>query len=396
MRVLFVTGSLPNGGAERHTLGLMDLMAQRGHDCHAISVKPLDADRISGTLLPRGSLRSLQAERYLDRGAIVELAAQLTAIRPHVIVAANPYALLYASLGRRLAGGVRSRLVVTFHTTWLLSVKERLQMLAYRPLFWAADCTVFLCRTQQRHWRRRGLFSRRSEVIHNGIDIAHFREAQTGDREQVRSALGIAATDYLIGIAALLRKEKNHLQLVEAIARLRGMGLPARALLIGDGEQRQAIEARASELNIAEAIIITGLQRDVRPYISACDVMTLCSYTETFSLAALEAMAMGRPIVLSDVGGASEMVVPRWNGLLFPVHDTDAYVDRLAALRDPAVLRQMGANARQMIERRFSAAVMADRYEMLFASLCRDPRRLPHSPIGLPPARRDATGHAPE
>jgi glycosyltransferase involved in cell wall biosynthesis len=100
--------------------------------------------------------------------------------------------------------------------------------------------------------------------------------------------------------------------------------------------------------------------------------MTLCSVTETFSLAALEAMALGKPIVLSDVGGASEMVVPRWNGMLFPVHDTNTYVERLAALSDPAVSSSMGCNARHLVERRFSATLMADRYEMLFASLCRN------------------------
>jgi glycosyltransferase involved in cell wall biosynthesis len=126
-------------------------------------------------------------------------------------------------------------------------------------------------------------------------------------------------------------------------------------------------------LDVAGAITITGLQQDVRPFIAACDVMTLCSVTETFSLAALEAMAMAKPVVLSDVGGASEMVVPRWNGLLFPVNDTTAYVERLAALGDPQMSAQMGRNARQLMERRFSATLMADRYEMLFASLCRHP-----------------------
>jgi glycosyltransferase involved in cell wall biosynthesis len=368
MRALFVTGSLPNGGAERHAISLLNLMAQRGHDCHAACVKAPDPSQAVSTLVPRGSLRSLQAARYFDRHAVGELAAHISSLRPQIIVAANSYALLYASLARQLSP-VRSRLVVTYHTTRLLNTKEHLQMLAYRPLFWAADCTVFLCQTQRRHWHRRGLFSRRSEVIHNGIDIAHFREPHPCTREQTRRALGIAESDYLIGAAALLRKEKNLLQLVDAVARLRQQGLPARALLIGDGEERPAIQARARMLNIANAIIITGLQQDVRPYIAACDVMTLCSVTETFSLAALEAMALGRPIVLSDVGGASEMVVPRWNGMLFPVRDTDAYVERLAALADRAVSSHMGGNARHLMERRFSATLMADRYEMLFASL---------------------------
>jgi glycosyltransferase involved in cell wall biosynthesis len=59
--------------------------------------------------------------------------------------------------------------------------------------------------------------------------------------------------------------------------------------------------------------------------------------------------------------------------MLFPVNDTDAYVERLAALKDPAIRAHMGSNARHLMERRFSATVMVDRYEMLFASLCRNP-----------------------
>src|SRR6185369_7975441 len=331
MRVLFVTGSLPNGGAERHAVSLLNLLAQRGHDCHAVCIKAPDASHCVSSLIPRGSLRSLNAASYLDRRAVADFAGQITALCPHVIVAANCYALLYASLARRLSRAP-SRLVVTYHTTRLLTLKEHLQMLVYRPLFWAADCTVFLCQKQQRHWHRRAVLSRRSEVIHNGIDIAHFSEPDPGVRETIRSQLGIARSDYVIGVAALLRREKNLLHLVEAVARLRQQGVAARALLIGDGEEREVILARARALQIADAVTITGLQQDVRPYVAACDVMTLCSVTETFSLAALEAMAIGRPVVLSDVGGASEMVVPRWNGMLFPVHDTDAYVARLAAL----------------------------------------------------------------
>lgn len=378
MRALFVTGSLPNGGAERHAVSLLNLMAQRGHDCHVACVKAPQHSHAVASLVPRGSLHSLQAAGYFDRRALSDLASHIFSLRPHVIVAVNAYALMYASLARQLSRSP-SRLVVVYHTTHLLNVKEHLQMLAYRPLFWAADCTVFLCQTQQDHWHRRGLFSRRSEVIHNGIDIAHFCEPDPAAREQTRRTLGISESDYLIGAAALLRKEKNLLQLVEAVARLRQQGIPARALLIGDGAERQAIEARARELNVSDAILITGLQHDVRPYIAACDVMTLCSVTETFSLAALEAMALGKPIVLSNVGGASEMVVPRWNGMLFPVHDTNAYVERLAALKDSALRAHMGNNARHLIERRFSSTLMADRYEMLFASLCRN----------LPPKKRD-------
>ncbi len=175
----------------------------------------------------------------------------------------------------------------------------------------------------------------------------------------------------MIGILALLRPEKNHLQLLEAIATLRNLGIPARALMIGDGEMRGAIEARSRELKIENDVVITGLQQDVRPYIAACDAMALCSFTEAFSLAAIEAMALCKPVVHSDVGGAAEMIVPGWNGFLFPVGDTRALVDKLAILADRTVSTRMGKNARGVVERLFSESTMIDRYERMLLDLCR-------------------------
>ena len=154
------------------------------------------------------------------------------------------------------------------------------------------------------------------------------------------------------------------MQLVEAIARVRARGIPARALFIGDGPMRPAVEARAAALGIAEHVLITGLQQDVRPLVAACDATVLCSTAvETFSLAALEAMALGRPVVHADIGGAAEMVRHGREGFLFPVGDTPALVERLAALADPALRSRMGAQARASVEARFGESAMVDRYE---------------------------------
>jgi len=127
---------------------------------------------------------------------------------------------------------------------------------------------------------------------------------------------------------------------------------------------RPAVEARAAALRIAEHVLITGLQQDVRPLVAACDAIALCSTSvETFSLAALEAMALARPVVHADIGGAAEMVRDGHNGFLFPVGDTPALVERLAALNDPVRRSRMGARARAAVEAHFGESAMIDRYE---------------------------------
>jgi glycosyltransferase involved in cell wall biosynthesis len=96
----------------------------------------------------------------------------------------------------------------------------------------------------------------------------------------------------------------------------------------------------------------------------------LCSFTEAFSVAAIEAMALCRPVVHSDVGGAAEMIVPGRNGFLFSVGDTGALVDRLAILADRKVSRRMGDDARATVEVLFSEKTMVDRYEQTLLELC--------------------------
>jgi glycosyltransferase involved in cell wall biosynthesis len=367
MRLVFVTGSLVQGGAERHTIGLVNRLAQRGHDCHVGYVRD-DASQLERLECAAG-IECMGARRYLDLHALARLAALFARVRPAAVVAANPYALMYCAAALRRSGR-RTPLVVTFHTTLLGNAREWLKMLYYRPFFWSADCLVFVCEAQRRHWRRRLVVARSNRVIYNGIDPEHWREPAAPVRLRMRRVLGLSDEHYTIGMCAVLRPEKNPLQLIEALARLRRRGIAARALFIGDGPMRPAIEARARALGLADDVLIAGMQRDVRPLLAACDTVALCSTAvETFSLAALEAMALGRPVVLSNIGGAAEMVRPGADGFLFPAGDTRALVERLAALADESLRRPMGAAAREAVLARFTESAMVERYETLLQEL---------------------------
>ena len=356
MRILFVTGDLGHGGAERQTITLANRLAERGHDCHLAYVKSADGqrERLSFDPFP------LRAQRYLDFAALRALSDLIEKTNPTHVVAANEYAMLYARLA---TWGKDVPLTVTFHATVLQTLKERLKMLYYRPLVWSADWLVFVCEAQRRYWKRRRLTGRRTDVIYNGIDTGHWR-MEEGARAIMRRALGFAEGDLVVALPAVLRPEKNPVQLVEAVALARRRGVPARALFIGDGPMRPVIEARAQELGIAAETVITGLQQDVRPLLAAADVAALCSHSEALSLAALEALALGRPVLHAAVGGAAEMIEPGRNGYLFAPGDTPALVEYLTQLADPALRRRMAAPARATVELRFSERTMVERYEI--------------------------------
>ena len=361
MRIAFVTGSLVHGGAERQAITLANRLAERGHDCHAIYVKN-DPSQLSRLRLPpQSTVRCLHAARYLDLKALSHLHALLERLRPDVVLATNPYATMYASLAR-----VGAPIVTTLHSTYIRTAKEQLQMLAYRPAFWSAACAIFVCERQRRHWLTRGLFGRRNRVIYNGVDLEHWNPVNA---TPLRRALGFAADDYVIGLSAVLRPEKNAVQLVDAVARLLQRGIPARALFIGDGPERGRVEERAQGLGVADRVVISGFQQDVRPFLSACDVLTLTSFTEAFSLAAIEAMALGRPVVHAEVGGAAEMIHSGHDGWLFPVNDTATLVERLAAAADPVARARMGENARATVVQRFSERTMVEHYEQILSEI---------------------------
>lgn len=366
--LILLAGRLGPGGAERHTVTLANELARQ----FRVVVAYLRPDEELVPDLHRESLldlRCLNVKKRLDLRAARDLAQLATQHRADVIVCANAYALLYAHMARVFLRAPIS-IAEVFHTTKPRSVKEFVSMLVYRPLFWATDHLVFVCEAQRQYWRRRGLWARRTYTIYNGVDMEHFDPSAVDSRTsaQLRASAGFAKDDRVVGICAGLRPEKAHADLLSAVALLREQGVRWRVAIIGDGPERPAIERTAAELGLSDSVWITGFEPDVRGWLSACDVVALVSTSETFSIASLEAMAMRKPMIMSDVGGAREQIVQGVNGVLFPPGDVRRLAECLRAM-DPATASRMGAAARERIERDFSLPSMVRAYEALFSSI---------------------------
>lgn len=374
-RVTFVTDRLVFGGAERHAITVADALDRRRFAVAFATLKPggpLEAlvDRSAYT-----HFETADVGRKLDFDAVRRLAGHFEASAAEVVVAANPYATLYSLLAaRRLRR--RPAVLSTFHSTVMSTPKDKLQMVFYRGVFPFCDRLVYVSENQRRYWRRRGLRARADLTIHNGIDTAHFSAQATGaDVAAVRRACGFAPGDFVVGICAALRPEKAHGDLLQAIGRLQRAGRRVRTLIIGDGPERQSIEAGIASLGIGADVHITGYQMDVRPFILASDVMVLPSHSETFSLSALESMALGKPMVMTRTGGASEQVDDGRTGLLYEPGDVArlaAHLEALAASGDAAA---MGERAAQYVTTRFPVGKMIDEYAELIASQAATARR---------------------
>jgi glycosyltransferase involved in cell wall biosynthesis len=144
----------------------------------------------------------------------------------------------------------------------------------------------------------------------------------------------------------------------------------ARFLIVGDGPQRGALERCANELGIGEAIHWTGFRRDMPEILRAMDVCCLSSRPrqETFSVAALEAMASGLPVVSTRVGFMHEMVLEGTTGFIVPVDDQQALAEAISGLAlNPEKRNRMGDSARALVEESFSLQHMIASFEDLFS-----------------------------
>ena len=355
--LLFIVNSLEVGGAEKQVVTLLNHLDSSHFRLHLAYLKPRDR------LLPQldtGKLDTLtccNVTRGVEPRAVRQLADLIRAQRIDAVICTNMYSMLYGYLAcSRIRP--RPKLATVFHTTLLRTYKEKAQMLLYRHLFRRSDLLIYVSENQRDRWRDWGLRAAADAVVQNGIDVDYFSAARTPRHENFRASLGLTEADYVIGLCSGLRPEKAHGDLLHAIARLRERGIAAKALLIGEGPERPRIESLILELGLSEHVVITGLQEDVRPYIACCDVMTLVSHTETFSLAALESMALGKPLVMSDIGGASEQVVHGQTGLLFEPHDIAALTEQLTTLGSAALRARMGAAAERRVRELYSLRTM--------------------------------------
>lgn len=344
-RLLFLFPGMVMGGAERHGLDLMRRLRGAGFETSLVVYGHNATDEMAAIARAEGAV--LLGVTGMSRpGGWLRTYRELKRQDADVIFCVNHTVAVVATVLKRL-GLIRGKTICIFHTT-VLQPNDRKNF----PLFrWAArslDALVYVGEAQKRYWESSGLRARRSLRITNGVDLQAFA-GPAGGASLSRPQFGLTPQDYVIGIVAGLRPEKNHEELIEALAILRRRGVSARLLIIGGGARLGEIEARAKALGLGDEVIFAGEQPDVRPYVQVCDVCVLCSTTESFSLAALEALALGAPFVSSDVGGMAEIVRDGVNGFLYPSGDPAALAERLARLARPEDREPMRAAARSSV-----------------------------------------------
>lgn len=361
--VLFLLNTLGVGGSERKIVRLANRLTLRRM---RVGMAWLNDPESLAPMLSDDIVRwNLGRRGKFSWSAMTKLKAIVSEHRPRVVLCVNLYPTLYAAGAALGMGAKRPKLVGLVNTTDF-APGERWRQRFFKQILNRFDWSIFGCKRQLDPWiGTSSEWCKRAEVIYNGIDLDEFDVPEPDVRRDLRHRRGFTERTFAVGCVGTLNAAKNQCALLEPIARLRADGVDARLILVGDGPLRARLEAQAAELGIGDSVTFTGLIDDVRPVLACLDLFVLPSlYVETFSNAALEAMAMGVPVILSRIGGADEMIRDGIEGLLI---EPSALEQRLpAALRELAAdvvrLRTMGECARQRVELDFSLEKMVERY----------------------------------
>lgn len=218
--------------------------------------------------------------------------------------------------------------------------------------------------------------SGRASVIHNGIDLAPYRELAAPEAcARMRAELGIPPDTLAVGCVGLLWQAKGQEYLIRALRSLRDRGRALCVLLVGSGGDEASLHLCADEIGVADRVRFLGWRGDVPRILQALDLYVQPSITEGLPLAVVEAAAAGLPIVASNVGGIPEIIEHGVNGLLVPPGDPQALAAAIQELiDDPERAKRLGEAARRTAFERFSAEAMAAAYMDLYERLLREKR----------------------
>jgi glycosyltransferase involved in cell wall biosynthesis len=175
------------------------------------------------------------------------------------------------------------------------------------------------------------------------------------------------AGSQIVGVVARLEPEKGHPTLIEAWPIVLRAVPDAYLLIVGEGSRRDALEAQARELRVAHRVVFTGRRDDVPAVTAALDVAVLPSYREAQGLTILEAMALSRPVVASNVGGIPEMIEDGRTGLLVPPHDADALAAAIIRLlKNHPLADTLGRAGHDMVHDRFCIELMVGATQSIY------------------------------
>lgn len=360
LRILQVGSGFPGwGGTELHLLNLSEQLVARGH---RVTVACRPGKFVEREAMKRGlTVAPLTVERqwdFQDGSAYRRLMQQERFDVVHVHWSTDYVVAPYTA--RRVGVPV---VLMSRHSPYPL--KSAVGRFFYDHVLF--NRIIALSESVRRTLIGQGLRPERIVTIHHGTDTDAFRHI-TKSAAEVRADWGMPQDAFLIGLTGRLAPEKGVGVFLEALAKA---APEVHGVLIGEGPQEEELRARARELGLSERVVFAGFRSDVNNAIGSLDALTLAStWAEPCAAVVQQAMALGKPVIGTDIGGTPEMIAAGETGLLVPPGDADALAAAITELADdPEKRRAFGRAGRERVEAMFTQSGMVDRIEALYYQL---------------------------
>lgn len=358
MKILYLmTEPFGIGGVQSDILTLSEDLTARGHEVYVATTPGVLLDELKSKGArhvqidfhyrgPWGFLRAVHALRRAVREHAVELVAPQSVrstIATYIALRLLPYRYRVPGHGRRVP------IITTIH-----NIHNPIHFrYAGRILERCADFVIFESHYERNRLLASGLSDNKSVVIHSGIDTDRFIIRPRDPALLARYGLD-PDQHRVFGIVARLSEEKGHVYLVDAFARVYREDTGVRLLIIGDGPLLDAVRQQVQDLGIADAVVFTGMQRNIPDHLALLDAFVLSSTRESFPLAAREAMAAGKPVIAPRIGGCPEVVDEGVTGYLFEARSVEQLAACMRQIAQDDRFRSLGVAARERVERLFS------------------------------------------
>jgi glycosyltransferase involved in cell wall biosynthesis len=354
LKILHVDPEKSWGGGEAQVLGLLSYLSEKGHTNHLLT-------HPHGKLYERCEKINVRALPLVVRNDID--VTSIPAVRR--LIRRERYDVVHFHTKRAHAlslwlprGPTRPKYVVTRRMDYPEGRNWYQQCLYNRRV----DAVIAISQTIADGLIAAGVERKNIRVIHSGIDPSRFDFAAGSHRERPDVPV--------IGTAAVLEERKGHRHLLAAARLLKDQGHRFKLALAGDGSLRSRLETMIQSLDLSEEATLVGFVSDMPKFLAELDIFVLPSLNEGLGVAALEAMAAGKPVVASRVGGLAEVVVDSQSGFLVPPAEPESLAGAIAKLlTDEGLRREFGRGGAARVRRCFALERMAMKNEDCYYEL---------------------------
>ncbi len=361
VRVLEVMATGTNGGAQEHVHSLVTRLNPECYDIRVVSLSHGSSVR----RLQRVGIDVTVIDEPDDRQAVRELADSMASFAPEII---HNHMYRAEVIGTRAAlllgekGCKRPAIISTVHSSRVRCVEDRQTLRQLTPLM---DRLIVVSRAIERKVIDEGRLDVPVSLIYNGVDLQRYNHQQPCCT--LHDDYNIPEDSPIVGVVARLEAEKGHRTLIDAWPEVLTAVPNAWLLVVGEGSERDSLEAEAASLGVSERVVFTGRREDVPAVTAALDVAVLPSYREAQGLSVLEAMALSRPVVASNVGGIPEMIEDGVTGLLVPPNDCDALAAAIIELlMDHPYADTIARRGHDLVHDRFCIELMVNAIETIY------------------------------